>query len=138
MHSTHIAAHLSAVSPEVACVVVCGQALAVVAPKVRHVHPILRQLKDVHQQLEGPFYRLLLEVIAERPVAHHLKKSVVVVVLADVVEVVVFAAGAYALRGKRRCERVRRERRGRESVRRGRSWWNTRGRGGGWDLAQKE
>ena len=41
--------------------------------------------------------RFLLEVIAERPVAEHLEEGVVVGVLADVVEVVVLAAGADAL-----------------------------------------
>ena len=43
-----------------------------------------------------PLDRLLLEVIAEGPVAEHLEKRVVIGVEADVLEVVVLAAGADA------------------------------------------
>ena len=46
--------------------------------------------------------RFLLEVVAEAPVAEHLEEGVVVGVLADVVEVVVLAAGADALLRVRR------------------------------------
>ena len=38
-----------------------------------------------------------LKVVAKRPVSEHLKEGVVVDVLADVVKVIVFAAGAYTL-----------------------------------------
>ena len=49
------------------------------------------------EQLPGPFDRLGLEVVAERPVPEHLKEGVVVVVTAHVLEVVVLAAGPDAL-----------------------------------------
>ena len=54
---------------------------------------------DLGQEVPTPGERLLLEVIAEGPVAQHLEKGVVVGVVADVLEVVVFAAGADAFLG---------------------------------------
>ncbi len=49
------------------------------------------------EELPGPTDGFLLEVVAEGPVAQHLEEGVVVGVLADIVEVVVLAAGADAL-----------------------------------------
>lgn len=43
------------------------------------------------EQLPGPGNGLLLEVVTEGPVAKHLKEGVVVVVLADIVQIVVLA-----------------------------------------------
>ena len=66
-----------------------------------------RKFPAPHDQLPGPFDRFLLEVIAEAPVAEHLEKGVVIGVEADVVEVVVLAAGADAflrVGGARRIE----------------------------------
>ncbi len=57
----------------------------------------LVEAPDFGEQLPGPGDRFLLEVVAERPVAEHLEEGVVVGVLADVVEIVVLAAGADAL-----------------------------------------
>ena len=54
---------------------------------------------DLGEQLEAPADRLLLEVVAERPVAEHLEEGVVIRVLAHVFEVVVLAARADALLG---------------------------------------
>ena len=54
-------------------------------------------LPDFREQFPRPGDRFLLEVVAEGPVAEHLEEGVVVGVLADVVEVVVLAAGADAL-----------------------------------------
>ena len=51
----------------------------------------------LRQQLPRPADRLFLEVIAERPVAEHLEKGVVIGVLAHIIEIVVFAAGPDAL-----------------------------------------
>jgi hypothetical protein len=50
----------------------------------------------LRQQLPAPADRVLLEVVAEREVAEHLEERVVAVGEADVVEVVVLAAGAEA------------------------------------------
>ena len=52
---------------------------------------------DLREQFKAPPNRLLLEVVAEGPVAEHLEEGVVVGVLAHVFEVVVLAAGANAL-----------------------------------------
>jgi hypothetical protein len=68
-----------------------------VAPEVGGVEAVGGRAPDLGQQLPGPVDGLLLEVVAERPVAQHLEEGVVVGVLADVLEVVVLAAGADAL-----------------------------------------
>ncbi len=54
---------------------------------------------DFGEEFPAPGERLLLEVIAEGPVAQHLEEGVVVGVVTDVLEVVVFAAGADAFLG---------------------------------------
>ena len=65
----------------------------------RGVEAVGRQAPAIDHQLPGPGDGFLLEVIAERPIAEHFKKRVVIGVVADVFEVVVFAAGADALLG---------------------------------------
>ena len=55
-----------------------------------------RQPVDVRQQLPRVMDRLALEVVAERPVAEHLEERVVTRRVADVLQVVVLAAGAQA------------------------------------------
>ena len=55
------------------------------------------KLPALDDEFPRPFDGFLLEVIAEGPVAEHLEKSVVIGVEADVLEVVVLAAGADAL-----------------------------------------
>ena len=57
---------------------------------------VRRQPVNVGQQIPRILDRLALEVIAERPVAQHLEKSVMPGRVADVLEVVVLAAGAQA------------------------------------------
>ncbi|EXI70615.1 MAG: hypothetical protein AW07_03945 [Candidatus Accumulibacter sp. SK-11] len=60
------------------------------------------QLVDVDQQFPGVADRVALEVVAEGEVAEHLEEGVVARRVADVLEVVVLAAGADAfLRGRR-------------------------------------
>src|SRR3546814_9698654 len=54
------------------------------------------QLPDLRQQFPGPGDGVLLEVVAERPVAEHLEEGVVARGVADLVEVVVLAAGTQA------------------------------------------
>src|SRR2546429_4942371 len=58
---------------------------------------------DPGEQFPAPFNRFLLEVISKRPVAKHLEEGVMIRVEADVVEVVMFAAGADALLRVRRA-----------------------------------
>src|SRR5690606_36442640 len=55
-----------------------------------------RDLPHLRQQLPGPGDGVLLEVVAERPVAQHLEEGVVARRVTDLVEVVVLAAGAQA------------------------------------------
>src|SRR5206468_12900911 len=61
---------------------------------------ILRQAEFLGDEVPGKLDRAILEVIAEREIAEHLEKGVVPRGVADIVEVVVLAAGAHAfLRG---------------------------------------
>ena len=63
---------------------------------------VFRQLVDLGQQLPREADRIALEVVAEAEVAEHLEERVVARGVADVLEVVVLAAGAHAaLRGRR-------------------------------------
>ena len=70
--------------------------------------PLGLEAVDVDQQLPGEADRVFLEVIAEREVAEHLEERVMARGAADVLEVVVLAAGADAfLRGRgARCSRA--------------------------------
>ena len=65
---------------------------------------VRRQLVDLGQQLPGVLQRVALEVVAEAEVAQHLEEGVVARRVADVLQVVVLAAGADALlrRGRAR------------------------------------
>ncbi len=63
---------------------------------------VLGQLVDLGQQFPGVLDGIALEVVAEAEVAEHLEEGVVTRGVADVLEVVVLAAGAHAfLRGRR-------------------------------------
>ena len=68
-----------------------------IAHENRCVQARFVELPDVGEQFPGPFDGFALEVVAEGPVAEHLEKGVVIGVLADIVEIVVLAAGADAL-----------------------------------------
>mmetsp|Transcript_12867 Transcript_12867/g.42976 ORF Transcript_12867/g.42976 Transcript_12867/m.42976 type:complete len:420 (+) Transcript_12867:1711-2970(+) len=68
-----------------------------VASEVCHVQSVRVQAKGHGEALPGHGDGLLLEVVAEAPVAQHLEEGVVVEVLAHVVEVVMLAARADAL-----------------------------------------
>ncbi|TFA98277.1 hypothetical protein CCMA1212_009972 [Trichoderma ghanense] len=70
-----------------------------VALKVRDVEASRVEAIDLGEQLPGHLDGILLEVVAEGPVAQHLEKGMVVTVLADIVEIVVFATGADDLLG---------------------------------------
>ena len=67
----------------------------------RDGQPLLVQAEIAGQQVPGAFDGVLLEIVAEGEVAEHLEEGVVAGGVADVVEVVVLAAGAHAfLRGR--------------------------------------
>jgi hypothetical protein len=83
--------------PALARLLVARNVVLLVALEERRVQTVLRQAVDLGEQLPGPVDRFDLEVVAERPRAEHFEERVVVRVLADVVEIVVLAAGADAL-----------------------------------------
>ena len=61
---------------------------------------VLGQPEFLGDQVPGELDRAVLEIVAEREVAEHLEEGVVARGIADIVEVVVLAAGAHAfLRG---------------------------------------
>ena len=61
---------------------------------------VVRQAEFLGDQVPGQLDRAFLEVVAEREVAEHLEEGVMARGVADIVEVVVLAAGAHAfLRG---------------------------------------
>ena len=62
----------------------------------RDHQPVPRQAELLGHQLPGVRDRLFLEVVAEAEVAEHLEEGVVPRGVADIVEVVVLAAGAHA------------------------------------------
>ncbi len=62
----------------------------------RGIQPCLVESPHAGEQLPGPPDRLFLVVVAERPVAQHLKKGVVIGVASHFLEVVVLAADADA------------------------------------------
>ena len=65
-----------------------------------HPQPVLRQAEFLGDQVPGELDRQRLEIVAEREIAEHLEEGVMARGVADVVEVVVLAAGAHAfLRG---------------------------------------
>ena len=79
--------------PDVECLVVLGID--------RDPQLVRRQLEHHRQQFPGVVDGVALEVIAEAEVAQHLEKSVMSGRVADILEIVVLAAGAYAfLRGR--------------------------------------
>ena len=69
------------------------------------VEALRRKLPDFDDEFPRPINGFALEIIAEGPVAEHLEERVVIGIETDVVEVIVFAAGADALLGVRRATR---------------------------------
>ena len=66
--------------------------------------PVLRQAELLGDQIPGELDGAVLEIVAEREIAEHLEEGVVARGVADIVEVVVLAAGAHAFlrRGRAR------------------------------------
>ena len=85
--------------PVVVSLLIEGHAVLLRAFENRGVHAVGRQFVDAAQQLPRPLDRLLLEVVAVRPVAQHLEHRVVIGVVAHLFEVVVLARHAQALLG---------------------------------------
>ena len=83
--------------PDILRLQVWLKAGALVATKVRDVESGSVHTPNSSEQLPSPGADFLLEIIPERPVAQHLEEGVVINILADVVEIIVFAARADAL-----------------------------------------
>ena len=74
----------------------------------RYQEPLLVEAVVLRDQRPGKLDGGVLEVVAEREIAQHLEESMVARRIADIVEIVVLAAGAHAfLRGGRALERQR-------------------------------
>ena len=67
---------------------------------------VLRQPEILGDQVPGKLDGLFLEIVSEREIAEHLEEGEMPRGVADIVEVVVLAAGAHALL-RRRCARIR-------------------------------
>ena len=83
--------------PIVVCLLVERHAVGLAALEDGGVHALLRQMVDLREKLPSPCYGLLLEVVAERPVAEHLEHRVVVGVVSHLLQIVVFARYAQTL-----------------------------------------
>mmetsp|Transcript_24531 Transcript_24531/g.74807 ORF Transcript_24531/g.74807 Transcript_24531/m.74807 type:complete len:232 (-) Transcript_24531:212-907(-) len=83
--------------PDLLRLIVARHPKCLVTSEVRCVKAVCGNGADVGQELPRPLDCLLLEIIAERPVAAHLEESVVVDVLTHIVEIIVFAARTDAL-----------------------------------------
>ena len=75
----------------------CPQVIGLVVGFVdAHPQLVLGQLEDFGQQFPGIQDGVVLEIVAERKIAEHLEKRVMPGGIADVLEIVVLAAGAHA------------------------------------------
>ena len=70
----------------------------------RDHQPVGRHAEFFGHQLPGKLDGALLEVIAEREIAEHLEEGVVARGVADIVEIVVLAAGAHAFLRRHRAQ----------------------------------
>ncbi len=77
--------------------VIARQTLLGRAFEHRGIKPCRVEAEHIHKVFPRPVYGLALEIVAEAPVAEHLEHGVVVGVVADLFEVVVFAAHAQTL-----------------------------------------
>ncbi len=71
--------------------IVALQALRCISLKHSGIQTLRIQLQHIHQIFPCPVYGILLEIVAKRPVAKHLKHGVVISVVAHFLEVVVLS-----------------------------------------------
>src|SRR5271157_971513 len=81
----------------IACGLFIGGNITLIVFEDRGIQTILIESPNFGQQLPGPSDGFLFVVIAERPVAEHLKESVMRIVAAYIVEIVVLARHAHTL-----------------------------------------
>ena len=74
-----------------------GENIAFVILEDGSIKSILIEPPNFGEQLPGPCDGFLFVVIAERPVAEHLKKSVMRIVATHIIEVIVLASHAHTL-----------------------------------------
>lgn len=86
-----------ALEPQSLGFLISGNAALLIAAEVRGIESARIEAVDLGEKVESEVNCLRLEVVAERPVAKHLEESVVVHVLADILQVVVLAACTNAL-----------------------------------------
>src|SRR3984893_98632 len=75
----------------------------IVIDEDRHQQAIERQPEFLGDEIPGKLDGALLEIVAEGEVAEHLEEGVVARCVADVVEIIVLAAGAHAFLGAHRA-----------------------------------
>jgi hypothetical protein len=85
--------------PDISCLVIGRQTLAFIPAKICRIQPVRREFVHLGEQLPGPGDSFLFEIIAERPVPKHFEERMVIVVLADVIQIVVLAASSNAFLG---------------------------------------
>ena len=83
--------------PELGSLVIAAHSDGIVALKDSGVQVLGVQFVHIDQQIPSPVDRLVLEVVAKRPIAQHLKHRVMVGVMAHFLQVIVLAAHAEAL-----------------------------------------
>ena len=83
--------------PDIPCLLVELARVAGFRCVDRRVEAVGGKAPAFNDQLPCPLDRFGFEIISKRPVSEHLEKGVVIGVVADILEVVVFAAGADAL-----------------------------------------
>ncbi len=69
----------------------------------RHPQPLARNLQLLRDELPRPADRVFLEIVGKTEVAHHFEERVMTRRVADVLEIVVFAARAHAALRRRRA-----------------------------------
>ena len=82
--------------PDFPCLFVARGGVAGLGMVDRGVEAGGREFPTADDEFPRPVDRFLFEIISERPVAEHLEHGVVVGIEADIIEVVVFSAGANA------------------------------------------
>jgi len=85
--------------PELAGFLIRREPQAVISSEISGIEAVRGEVEDVGEELPSPGDGFFFEVVAERPVAEHFEEGVVVVVFADVIEVVVLASSSDALFG---------------------------------------
>jgi hypothetical protein len=85
------------VNPQLAGLKVCGEVVSSVPTKVCDIEAVFGDPIYLSQKLPGHLYCFFLEIVTKGPIAEHFKKSVMVDVLSDIIEVVMLTSSADTL-----------------------------------------